>query len=221
MLEVFLMNNYDKLAKQIDWKSVLISTYKSLTLSEDEVMVLLVADYCIEQGENLISPELLALKMNLDYKKISEILTQLVNKSLIFVEEENGKLCTSLRGIKQLLVAEFLKQGQKDEKSKPDTQHIYSIFENEFGRPLTYTEIETLKSWFELGYGEDKIVLALKEAVAAKVKNFRYIDRILLNWQQQEERRKEGYTTISEDWRKDMEESIKIANLDWVDKHGK
>ncbi|NLB11456.1 DnaD domain protein [bacterium] len=215
------MNNYDKLAKQIDWKSVLISTYKSLTLSEDEVMVLLVADYCIEQGENLISPELLALKMNLDYKKISEILTQLVNISLIFVEEENGKLCTSLRGIKQLLVAEFLKQGQKDEKSKPDTQHIYSIFENEFGRPLTYTEIETLKSWFELGYGEDKIVLALKEAVAAKVKNFRYIDRILLNWQQQEERRKEGYTTISEDWRKDMEESIKIANLDWVDKHGK
>lgn len=215
------MDKYEKLAKQIDWKSVLISTYRTLALSEEEVMVILVSDYCISQGEKLITPELLALKMTLDYQKISSLLTKLVSKSLIFVEEKNGKLETNLRGVKHLVVKEFLKDSSKTEVDKKSEQNLYTIFENELGRPLTYTEIETIKSWLELGFAEDKIILALKEAIGSKVKNLRYIDKILLNWQQEEERKKEGYTTISENWRKNMEESIKIANLDWVEKNGK
>jgi len=214
------MNNYESLFKQINWKNLLIANYKSLNLSEDEVMVLLVSDYCLEQGETLITPELLTLKMSMDGKKLSATLTALLNKNLIIYEEKDGKLATSLNGIKRLLIDEFLKkEGQPD--ANRNVQNLYNIYESEFGRPLTYTEIETIKSWLETGFSESQIILALKEAVASKAKNMRYIDKILLNWKQQEERNKEGYTTISEDWRKDMEQSIKIANLDGSNKNDK
>lgn len=214
------MNNYESLFKQINWKNLLIANYKSLNLSEDEVMVLLVSDYCLEQGETLITPELLTLKMSMDGKKLSATLTALLNKNLIIYEEKDGKLATSLNGIKRLLIDEFLKkEGQPD--ANKNVQNLYNIYESEFGRPLTYTEIETIKSWLETGFSESQIILALKEAVASKAKNMRYIDKILLNWKQQEERNKEGYTTISEDWRKDMEQSIKIANLDGSNKNDK
>ena len=214
------MNNYESLFKQINWKNLLIANYKSLNLSEDEVMVLLVSDYCLEQGETLITPELLTLKMSMDGKKLSATLTALLNKNLIIYEEKDGKLATSLNGIKRLLIDEFLKKEGQPEANK-NVQNLYNIYESEFGRPLTYTEIETIKSWLETGFSESQIILALKEAVASKAKNMRYIDKILLNWKQQEERNKEGYTTISEDWRKDMEQSIKIANLDGSNKNDK
>ena len=214
------MDKYLKLAKQIHWQNLLVANYKSLNLTEEEVMIILVSSYCLEQGEKLITPELLSLKMNIEYKKLSSLLTGLVNKSLILFEEEKGKLITSLKGIMHLLIDDFLKSEDEDVK-KENKNNLYNIFENEFARTLTYTEIETIKSWLDMGFSESQIILALKEAVSEKAKNMRYIDKILLNWKQQEERDKEGYTTISKDWRKNMEESIKIANFDSTNKNDK
>ena len=57
------MDKYDILIQQVDWKKLLIANYKSLDLSEEEVMVILVTDYCIQQKETTITPELLSLKM--------------------------------------------------------------------------------------------------------------------------------------------------------------
>ena len=76
-----------------------------------------------------------------------------------------------------------------------------------------------MQQWLQEGYEEDKIILALKEAVAMKKKNIRYIDKILLEWRQQEERKQEGYTTITKDWKKDIKETIEVANLAWVKKN--
>jgi len=65
-----------------------------------------------------------------------------------------------------------------------ETPNLYSIFEQEFARPLSPMEYETITGWIERDqYPEPLIVLALKEAVFAGKVNFRYIDRILLEWQ--------------------------------------
>lgn len=216
------MDKYDYLFEQIDWKTLLLDNYRNLNLSEEEVMVILVSDYCNKQGEKVITPELLSLKMTYTPQKISEILTQLMNKSLLFLEDVDGKLVTSLRGIKRILVDDFLRLQNKNEEKSEDNikteKNLYTTFENEFGRPLSFAEIETMKSWLDDGYTEQMIMLALREAIANKAKNLRYIDKILLEWRQQNERKQEGYTTISDGWRKDMKESIEIANLDWVEK---
>ena len=79
--------------------------------------------------------------------------------------------------------------------------------------------METMNKWFEEGVGDDKILLALNEAIKAKKKNIRYIDKILLEWRQQQERKEEGYTTITENWHKDIKETNEIANLSWVRKN--
>jgi len=209
------MDKYEILEKQIDWKNLLLANYRSLGLSEDEVMVILMSQYCIEQNEKTITPELLSLKMSYSQKQISNILTSLSNKSLLFFEEdEDGKFMTTLKGIKKILIDDFI-DNQEDNSSD---SLLYKEFEQNFGRPLTFAEVETLKSWINSGESEEKIRLALKEAINNKAKNMRYIDKILLNWKQQDERKQEGYTTVSEEWRKDMKETIEIANIKWVNK---
>jgi DNA replication protein len=61
--------------------------------------------------------------------------------------------------------------------------NLFAVFEQEFGRPLTPMEVETINAWLDKdGYGEDLVLFALKESVFAGKLSFRYIDRILLEW---------------------------------------
>lgn len=60
---------------------------------------------------------------------------------------------------------------------------LFALFEQEFGRPLTPMEIETISGWLDKDrHPEALIVAALKEAVFAGKLHFRYIDRTLLDW---------------------------------------
>lgn len=64
-----------------------------------------------------------------------------------------------------------------------ESRNLFSIFEKEFGRPLSPMECETISSWVDQDrYPEELILLALKESVFAGKVHFRYIDRILLEW---------------------------------------
>ncbi|HBM4134572.1 TPA: DnaD domain-containing protein, partial [Listeria innocua] len=64
--------------------------------------------------------------------------------------------------------------------------NLYSLFEAEFGRPLSPMEAEMLSAWVDQDRtSPDLIKEALKEAVISQKLNFRYIDRILLNWSKQ------------------------------------
>ena len=92
----------------------------------------------------------------------------------------------------------------------------YTQTENEFGRALTPFEIDTIRDWIENGFTIDLIKSALGEAVRNKVRSIRYVDRVLLGYRQQEEMKKEGNTTISEKWRKDINETMSIARTRWV-----
>src|SRR5699024_10925191 len=66
------------------------------------------------------------------------------------------------------------------------------MLESEFGRPLSPIEIETLVAWIENDkYSPELIQLALREAVLSQAYNFKYIDRILLNWEKKNIRTKE------------------------------
>lgn len=61
---------------------------------------------------------------------------------------------------------------------------LFSIFEKEFARPLTPMELETITGWLDRDhYKEELILAALKEAVFTGKLYFRYVDRILLEWQ--------------------------------------
>lgn len=73
-------------------------------------------------------------------------------------------------------------QGRRQEPPQEE-RNLFSIFEKEFGRPLSPMELEMISNWVDQDrYPDELILTALKEAVFAGKVHFRYIDRILLEW---------------------------------------
>jgi len=92
--------------------------------------------------------------------------------------------------------------GQAPSSAKARKLDTYSIFEREFCRPLSPMELETITGWLEQDcYKEDLILAALKEAVFTGKLNFRYIDRILLEWQRNRVQSVEQARTYSQRFR--------------------
>ncbi|NMO98000.1 DnaD domain-containing protein [Paenibacillus lemnae] len=68
-------------------------------------------------------------------------------------------------------------------EQEKEERNMFTIFEKEFGRPLSPMELETISGWIDQDrYPDELILLALKEAVFAGKVHLRYIDRILLEW---------------------------------------
>jgi len=201
----------------INWKLLLINYYKNLYLQENEVMVILMIDLCLQRNITFVSPDMLALKMNYTVAEIDKIYASLSARGYVVNKTENNKLITSLDGIKDVLMSQFIMENsKKNDTPSEDIDNIYSLFENEFGRALTPFEIDTIRDWVESGYTLELIKSALGEAIRNKVRSIRYVDKVLLNYRQQEEIRNEGNTTISDKWRKDIDETMSIAQTRWV-----
>ena len=72
------------------------------------------------------------------------------------------------------------------------TNNIYDVFQRELVRSLSPTEYEYINNWLEKGLAQDLIIGALKEAILSGVKSFRYIDRVLFDWQEK------GYRSMND-----------------------
>lgn len=104
-------------------------------------------------------------------------------------------------------------QEEEQEEVKND---IFSIFETEFGRPLSSTDYEIIKAWIEKGVSEELVIGALKEAVYNGVPNLRYIDKIIYEWQ------RKGYKTMKDinnhnSSITNKEESVELFDYNWLD----
>ncbi len=89
----------------------------------------------------------------------------------------------SLDPLWERLADQFQTQIQLQETKKSDQQEVdlYTCFEQEFGRPLSPFECESLAMWLDDDHHEPVIIKsALREAVISGKLNFRYIDRILI-----------------------------------------
>ena len=79
-----------------------------------------------------------------------------------------------------------------------DSGDIFSIFESEFGRPLSRMEYDIVNDWGKQNFSDDLIEAALKEAVYNNAKSLKYINAILLAWKDK------GYKSAS-----DIQKNIK------------
>src|SRR5699024_3755453 len=71
-----------------------------------------------------------------------------------------------------------------DEKESENEGTVFILFEQEFGRPLSPFEIETINAWLDVDVIKPELIKAgLREAVLMGKLNFKYIDRILREWQ--------------------------------------
>ncbi|MEC1232721.1 DnaD domain-containing protein, partial [Bacillus paralicheniformis] len=88
---------------------------------------------------------------------------------------------------------EMAEQKQLAEQNEGEQKNLYTVFEEEFARPLSPLECETLSIWLDQDHHDAQLIKqALKEAVISGKLNFRYIDRILFEW------KKNGVSTVEQ-----------------------
>ena len=79
----------------------------------------------------------------------------------------------------------------RDKSIDLDTTTIYEYVEQNFGRPLSPTEVQKIESWL-LSYDPSIIKYAVEVATLNNKRTFNYVNGILNNW------KTAGYTTIQE-----------------------
>lgn len=202
----------------IDWRMILVDNYKKLGLNENELSIILVTYSLLQKGVDFITPDLIALKMTLDFQEIDTCFTSLIKREILTLDGKD-KIKISIESLKKKLIEIFYEEMKKEniEPSNKEQDDIYVLFETEFGRALSQFEVNTIKEWFEQGNNSSTIKEALNVAKLAKVKTIRYIDKILLEWKRREEFSKNGISPLSEKWRKNLEETMEIAKINWME----
>ena len=151
------MIKYLKDLECINLERLLLLRGKELSLTDEECHILLLIDTFVTLHKKMITPSLLLKYSSLTPHEMDHILDSLLKKKWIF--NKNG--------------------APVEEK-----MNMIDVFEEQFGRPLTPMEFDSIKEWVQSGYSEEMILKALKEAVKSQVLTLRYIEGILINWAQ-------------------------------------
>ncbi len=207
----------------VDIRYLLLDNYKKMGLSENQLATLLMIDHIIRQGTQLVTADLLVLKMALTNEQIDAILVELLAKDLLEYDNADNNMKTTLAPLRRKLYREFqlsiVKRSEENARAEFATSvsNIYALFEKEWGRTLSPLEFSRIREWISFGYTDQLIVDALNEATAQKKQSIRAIDKILLKRTTRSDVAKEGYSAVSEQWEKDIEKTIAIAQTKWLD----
>jgi DNA replication protein len=213
----------DQMFSAVDIRYLLLENYKKMGLSEEHVTTLLLIDHLLSQGTMLVTADVLSLKMSLPLDRIDGILVELLAKDLLEYDNSDNNMKTTLAPLKQKLYRDFqltiVKQSEENarEDFAESVSNVYALFEKEWGRTLSPLEFGRIREWISYGYTDQMIIDALHEALAAKKQSIRAIDKILLKRTARSDVAKEGYSAVSEQWEKDIEKTIAIAQTKWLD----
>ena len=174
--------------KDYTFKKLLFKLIKDFDLSLEELLLLV---YFINQDKPVFDIKRISLITYLSSNEIMAAFSSLSGKGLVSIKtsKEDGKITEviDITNTYRAMVSDI-----NINIKKQATTNIYTIFEKEFGRPLSPVEYEIIKAWITSGISEELIKGALKEAVFNNVRNLRYIDKILSEWE------KKGFKSVDE-----------------------
>lgn len=172
----------------------LLTHYKTLRLTEQELVLLLQLQIFIDKGNYFPAPSQIADRMTLPEEECLFLIQNLIQRGFIEIKVEEENEVYSLDPLYEKMLSAFLLTRKQTEakEAKQTSESLYTIFEQEFGRPLSPFECETLALWMDDEHEPAIIKAALREAVISGKLNFRYIDRILFEW------KKNGVRTIEQ-----------------------
>lgn len=183
----------DVLNNQITIPNELLISYKSFDLNETELMVILLIHRSIIKGNNFPTLNELTAILTINEKECSMILRKLIQKHLLKIERTENSQHQLSEAYSLEPLWEKLFQPELPVKQETEDGSLFILFEQEFGRPLSPFEIETVNVWLD----EDEISpalikAALRESVLMAKLNFKYMDRILREW------KKKGIHTVEQ-----------------------
>ncbi|MFC7441728.1 DnaD domain protein [Laceyella putida] len=188
---------------------LLFTEYKRVGLTEPQVMLLIhIMLYQQKEHKEFPTASELRERMNMTEEQIVGLIEQLVRGGFLHIDDEVNEYGLrserfSLTPLFQQLVSSYISKEEEDtSKSEESYQYIFRLFEQEFGRALSPMECQMLVRWLdEDGQREELIEAALREAVFCGKLNFRYIDRILFEWQRNQVRSAEDAVEYSRKFR--------------------
>ena len=174
--------------KEYTFKKLLFKLIKDFDLTLEELLLLI---YFINQDKPVFDIKKISIITYLDNNEIMSAFSSLTAKGLVSIKtsKEDGKITEiiDITNTYRAMVSDI-----NVNIKKQTVTNIYTIFEKEFGRPLSPVEYEIIKAWITSGISEELIKGALKEAVFNNVRNLRYIDKILSEWE------KKGFKSVDE-----------------------
>lgn len=206
----------------LDFRYLLLEYYKKLRINENELSVILMIDHLLGQKNNLVTPDILSLKMNLSTKELDKIFVDLIEKGYLLFDT-GKKIKISLKPLRRKLLevfeAELAKENEISscEEKAASLQQIYTDYEKLLKRSLSPLEVSIINDWNGRGYSAEQIVNALKECLSKGKKTFKSIDKVLLQWQARDDMEKAGVTATSDKWDKNIEKTMEIAKAKWID----
>ncbi|MDD2554473.1 MAG: DnaD domain protein [Desulfotomaculaceae bacterium] len=187
--------------------NMLIKVYSRIGITDFQMMLLIhLIRFKVEEKDYYPAPETISEVMESNPAKIKKELTELLEKEIIAVSEYYDKknnlifegydfeplflkvsdvwASTRAREIvesEDLIKAAALENDFLNSKLRDKPRGLISIFEKEFGRPLSPIEVDQIQIW--AGEAESFLVIeALKRAVLRGKHNFKYINSILMEW---------------------------------------
>jgi len=200
-------------SKPIVIPRTIFKTYKKLNITEEELILLL---FMIDMGNKLVyNPEYFTEELGINKYKVMELINDLYEKKIIDIVVEKNNLnkteeYITLDLLYHKLINDIL---DKKEEIEVDNSDIFSIFENELGRTISPMEYDMIKGWIT-DFNKEVVIEALKEAVYNGVNNFRYIDKILFEWNKKGIKKA---SDISKEEKKEEEEKEEsYYEYDWL-----
>ena len=184
----------EMLKKVLTSKNLVVNNYiisigieNKLSLNEFLVLV-----YLDNKFSNVFDLELMSNHLGMDLASTMEAFNSLMMKGFVTLEsvkDKSGRLneIINLDGIYDSIVLSV-----KEETKEENKVDIFRAFERELGRTMSPIELETINAWLMASYSEELILGALREAVYNGVSNFKYIDRIIFEWD------KKGFKTMDD-----------------------
>lgn len=173
--------------------TVFIKYYKEIGLNDQEMMLVVQILTFKQEGKDFPTIAEITDRMTAGEREVIMMLQKLVQKGYLaiddHIERDTGvraevyQLDPLYEKIARILAAKQASSQKETSKTEPK-QNLFTIFEQEFGRPLSPIECESIAMWQDQDKYKDELILAaLREAVISNKLFIRYIDRILYEWQ--------------------------------------
>jgi len=186
------MNNLMMLKKLIEEKDLIVHRwlliyYNKLNLTEIDMMVILhLLNFALE-GINFPTIKQIKNRMTIGEEVVVKSLQKLVKNGFMKIEEINDNNLIAeaynLEPLYEKFLLTIISEHQSEKMINEQEINIYKLFEQEFARPLSPMEYEIINKWIDIDKIPNSLIQhALKEAVYLGKVNFRYIDRILFEW---------------------------------------
>ena len=154
-----------------------LAVEKKLSLNEFLVLMYLDNNY-----SDSFEVELISKSLGIDLNETMEAFNSLMVKGLVSLNSVKGLDNKLKEEVNLDKVYEYLGESIETDTKEETKEDIFKVFERELGRTISSMELEMINGWLAIGTSEEIILGALREAVYNGVTSFRYIDKIIYEW---------------------------------------